>query len=155
MNITLNIEAANPGELQEAIVGLAGIVGFVNDGTGIQLPTNKEDGEKPKRGNRAASKPDKAPTSDQTESKPVSKEEPKNEEGQGDTGGTDADTDKDTGGDEDIPTVVQLRAKAQEIGKTAEGKATIKALLEKFGSKSLSDVPDEKRAVFMAELDKL
>lgn len=153
MNITLNIEAANPGELQEAIVGLAGIVGFVNDGTGIQLPTNKEDGEKPKRGNRSTPKPDKTPTSDQTEPKPVSIEEPKKEEGQGDTGDTDTDT--DAGGDEDIPTVVELRAKAQEIGKTAEGKAGIKALLEKFGSKSLSDVPDEKRAGFMAELDKL
>ncbi len=53
----------------------------------------------------------------------------------------------------DVPTVVELRAKAQEIGKTPEAKKAIKALLDQFGSKSISDVPEEKRADFLSELD--
>lgn len=54
-----------------------------------------------------------------------------------------------------IPTVVELRAKAQEKGKTQEGKAAIKALLKKFESKSISEVPEAKRAAFYAELEKI
>lgn len=56
---------------------------------------------------------------------------------------------------ENIPSVVDLRFKAQEKGKTAEGKKAIKALLTQFESKSISDVPEEKRAAFLAELEKL
>lgn len=55
----------------------------------------------------------------------------------------------------DIPTVVDLRAKAQEKGKTPEAKKAIKALLDKFKSKSISDVPEDIRAEFMSELDAL
>lgn len=53
---------------------------------------------------------------------------------------------------DDVPTVVELRAKAQEVGTTPEAKKAIKALLEKFGAKSISDVPEDERAYFMAEL---
>lgn len=53
------------------------------------------------------------------------------------------------------PTVVELRAKAQEKGKTPEGKQAIKALLDKFNSKSISNVPEVDRAAFMAELEAL
>jgi len=53
----------------------------------------------------------------------------------------------------DIPSVVDLRAVGQEKGKTAEGKKAIKALLDKFGSKSLSDVPEENRVAFMVGLE--
>lgn len=56
---------------------------------------------------------------------------------------------------EEVPTVVELRAVAQEKGKTPEGKAAIKALLNEFGSKSVSDVPEEKRAAFLTALGKL
>lgn len=56
---------------------------------------------------------------------------------------------------ENIPTVVELRAAAQEKGKTPEGKRAIKALLQEFGSRSISDVPEEKRAAFMARLKEL
>ena len=63
-------------------------------------------------------------------------------------------TDQQPAGDsDDIPTVVDLRAMGQEKGKTAEGKKSIKALLDKFESKSLSDVPEEKRVAFMVELE--
>lgn len=145
MNITLNIEAANPGELQEAIVGLAGIVGFVTDGTGIQLPTNKEDGEKPKRGSRSTSKPDK-------QQAPESKTEDKvdNKKADEDSGKS---SEEEEGEGEDIPTASELLAKAQQVGTTTEAKKAIKALLEKYESKSISNVPEEKRADFMADLD--
>jgi len=53
----------------------------------------------------------------------------------------------------EVPTVVELRAKAQSAGATADAKKAIKALLDKFGSKSISDIPEERRADFLAELD--
>lgn len=56
---------------------------------------------------------------------------------------------------EAIPDVVELRAKAKEKGSTAEGKKAIKALLDEFGSKSISDVPEEKRAAFLAALEEI
>lgn len=63
------------------------------------------------------------------------------------------------GADEDlsgsVPTVVELRAKAQEKGKTVEGKKAVKALLEKYGSKSISDVSEDQRVAFMAALEDL
>lgn len=54
-----------------------------------------------------------------------------------------------------IPTVVELRAKAQEKGATPEGKQAIKSLLDKYESKSISSLPEEKRAAFMADLEAL
>lgn len=57
--------------------------------------------------------------------------------------------------DGEIPSVVDLRAKAQEVGKSPEGKKAVKALLNKFNSPSISDVPEDKRVAFMAELEKL
>lgn len=55
----------------------------------------------------------------------------------------------------DIPSVVDLRAKAQEKATSVEAKKAIKALLDEFGSKSISDVPEEKRAAFLAKLEEL
>ncbi|WP_438449366.1 hypothetical protein [Gorillibacterium sp. sgz5001074] len=49
-----------------------------------------------------------------------------------------------------IPTVVELRAAAQ--GRDRE---KVKALLQKFESKSISEVPENKRAAFMKELESL
>jgi len=65
------------------------------------------------------------------------------------------DTANDITNDGPIPTVVELRAKAQEVGKTPEAKKAIKALLNEFGSKSISDVPEDKRAEFMTKLEEL
>lgn len=64
--------------------------------------------------------------------------------------GTDGDTEE-----VEIPTVVELRAKAQEVGKDPKKKPAIKELLGKFESASISDVPEESRAAFMAELEAL
>lgn len=56
---------------------------------------------------------------------------------------------------ENIPTVVELRAKAQEKSKIADGKKAIKELLEKFGCTAISKVPEESRAALMVELEAL
>jgi len=128
MNISLHIEATSPSELQEAITGLAGI-------TGAATPQTETD--KPKRSNRKADK--------QPDPNPVETDQP--DHGQEST--------DDTEKPESLPTVVELRAKAQEKGTTPEGKTAIKALLDEFGSKSISDVPEEKRIAFLQKLEGL
>ena len=133
MNITLNIVAENPEELQKAIIGLAGMAGS----TAAPQP------ESAKRSSRGTAKPEKQPDPE-PEKQPDP--EPKTE-------APDAELDHDE--PETIPTVVDLRAKAQEKGTTPEGKKAIKALLDKFESKSISDVPEEKRTAFLHALEAL
>ncbi|MFW5436333.1 hypothetical protein [Paenibacillus apiarius] len=66
------------------------------------------------------------------------------------------DAGSESGGDaEDAPTIVALRAAAQVKGKTPEGRKAVKALLDEFESKSISDVPEEKRAAFLVKLEEL
>ncbi|WP_160045557.1 hypothetical protein [Paenibacillus sp. USDA918EY] len=79
---------------------------------------------------------------------PEVKQQDEEEEGK-DAGGSDLTEDGE------IPSVVDLRAKAQEVGKSPEGKKAVKALLNKFNSPSISDVPEDTRVAFMAELEKL
>lgn len=55
----------------------------------------------------------------------------------------------------DAPSVVELRAKAQEVGKDPAKKPKIKELLNKYGSPNVSEVPEEKRAAFIADLEAL
>lgn len=55
----------------------------------------------------------------------------------------------------EIPSVVELRAKAQEVGQDPKKKPKIKALLDKYGSPNISEVPEDKRAAFMADLEAL
>ncbi|OIJ17076.1 hypothetical protein BKP37_00615 [Anaerobacillus alkalilacustris] len=56
---------------------------------------------------------------------------------------------------DDVPSVVDLRAKAQEKATSPEAKKAIKALLDEFESKSISDVPEDKRVEFLARLEDL
>ncbi|BFH13504.1 hypothetical protein WJ0W_006389 [Paenibacillus melissococcoides] len=58
-------------------------------------------------------------------------------------------------GEEGIPTVEELREVAAAKGKTAEGKKAVKALLDEFGSKNITAVPEEQRAAFLARLKAL
>ncbi|BCG57460.1 hypothetical protein [Paenibacillus sp. URB8-2] len=51
-------------------------------------------------------------------------------------------------------TVEDIRAKAGEVGQMGK-KAEVKALLDKFGAKTVSTVPAEKRAEFLAALKAL
>ena len=131
MNITLNIEAGSSAELQEAINGLASLAVITGGAIAPKLEL-----EKPKRGNKATTQTEKAPeTEPVVESTAVEDTE---------------ETPEET--PEEIPTVVELRAEAQKHGQSPEGKKAIKTLLVKFGSKSISDVPEGKRTAFMVEL---
>lgn len=51
----------------------------------------------------------------------------------------------------DIPTVEKLREKAQTI----KDKASVKALLDEFGAKNLTTLPEDRRAEFLARLGEL
>jgi len=144
MNITLNIEAGNPVELHEAITGLAGIM------SGTVAPQPKS--EKAKPNSRVTTKlPDPKPTTDADPSSEAmantpdtAAEEPMESE--------EPSTETET---EEIPTVVELRAAAQEKGGTPEGKKAIKALLDEIGSKNLTEIPEEKRAAFIQKLGEI
>ena len=58
--------------------------------------------------------------------------------------------------DEPIPTDVELRAVAAEIGKKGpDAKKKVKALLDKYGVPNITAVPVEKRVTFKRELEGL
>jgi hypothetical protein len=56
---------------------------------------------------------------------------------------------------ENVPTDVELRAKAKEKSGTEAGKSAVKALLAEFNSQAITKVPTEKRAEFMSRLEAL
>ena|SRR5690606_160741 len=60
---------------------------------------------------------------------------------------------KETEAEQDIPSIEEIRAKAQALG--AGKKAEIKALLDEFGAKNLSTLPENRRAEFLARLEEL
>lgn len=132
MNITLSIVAGSSAELQEAINGLASFA-VIPGGAA----TSKSEPEKSKRSNKATTQTEKAP-----ETEPVVES----------VAVEDTEETQPEETPEEIPTVVELRAEAQKHGQSPEGKKAIKALLVKFGSKSISDVPEGKRTAFMVEL---
>jgi hypothetical protein len=134
MNITINIVAGSPAELQEAIASLSGMV------TNAVAPVT----EKAKRVSKDTTKPEKSPDPDQGKQPDPESTPEKMDEATEETPETEV-----------IPTVVELRAAAQVKGGTLEGKKAIKALLDEFESKSISDVPDEKRAAFLHRLEAL
>lgn len=102
--------------------------------------------EKPARGRSAAK------ASEPAKGTPTTSEEPKGEtHGESDS----APVEDKPAEESPAPTIVELRAKAQEVGITPEVKKAIKTLLDEFKSKSISDVPEEKRAAFLARLEDL
>lgn len=131
MIITLNVNIQAP-ELANAIQSIAGALAVTKAGTPHQQTPAME---KTSKTTPAAKK-----TTPSVEETPATEE---------------AATPEDAPATEEIPTVVELRAKAQEKATTAEGKKAVKALLDKFESKSISDVPEEKRAAFFKELEEL
>lgn len=143
MNITLNIQADNPVELQAAIEGLAkqGLVNVTGEAKEVVKTPKKVQAKK----ETTPSEPKKEEAPKVEEKQDVTPKETKKEE-----------TPKVEGKqDVNVPSVVELRSMAQEKGKTPEGKKAVKALLVELESKSISTVPEEKRAEFLAELEKL
>lgn len=135
MNIQVNINAP---ELVEALNNLAGVLGQASSQTPVetksapkQVDTKKED--KPK----ADAKKDK-PATTKSSTKPKKDEEPA----------------KDEETEDVIPTPEELRAKAAELSKAGK-KDEIKALINELGGKTLSTVPEDKRAELMEGLNKL
>ena len=55
----------------------------------------------------------------------------------------------------EIPSIEDIKKVAVEKGKTPEGKAAIKKLLTSFESPSISAIPEEKRAAFLAALEEI
>lgn len=143
MSIQIVINGENADEaIRELAVLSAGIAGRITPAESVPTPETpktehaaRNAGTKPE----PAKAPPAAPPESQDESGDIESE---------------PDDDPDVT-DEPIPTVVELRAKAQEIGKTSEGKKAIKDLLNKFGSKSISDIPENKRAAFLRALEEL
>ncbi|WP_025848726.1 hypothetical protein [Paenibacillus ehimensis] len=131
MSVLIQINGENAGE---AIKELSALAAGINGQAAA--PAATQEAPKPSRG-RAATKPTSA----------AAEEEPKNESAESNTVQEDEDG--------PAPTVVELRAKAQEVGTTPEAKKAIKALLDEFGSKSISDVPEARRSAFLKRLEEL
>lgn len=131
MPIQINVNGDSAVEVAGMIKDLAGLM----SGT-IAAP------EKPVR-NRNTSK------AEPTKAEPEIKQSPVDEDPPVEPEAVEPEPEEDEG---PVPTVVELRAKAQEAGSKPDGRAKVKALLEKFESKSISDVPEGKRAAFMKEL---
>lgn len=129
MDINIKVEIKTPMELVHAILALAETMALVVDKQQGEGLIDKHIAEE-----NSAEEQKKPKEIAKEESKPVVTE---------------------TKTPEEIPTVVDLRAIAQEKGKTPEGKKAIKALLDEYESKSISNVPEEKRAAFFAALEGL
>lgn len=140
VQIVINGENANEA-IQELAALSAGISG--RNETAEPTPTA------PKKAERAAkttrSKPESAKTL--PTAAPESEDEPVNDE---------SETDDSGASDEPIPTDVELRELARNIGaKGPEAKAAIKELLKKYGVPNITAVPAEKRLAFKRELEAL
>lgn len=134
MPVMIQITGENAGQAIEEFAALStAFTGAANTVTAAALVV--EDKPKRQRTTKTETKPE---TTKEIEKVQETKEESTAEES----------------GDE-IPTVVDLRAAGQEKGKTPEGKKAIKALLDEFESKSLSEVPEDKRAEFLKRLKAL
>lgn len=137
MSVLIQINGETAGEAIRELSALAsGISGQAAPAATPEAPKQ----ERPAR--RQSTKPDPV------KEKPVEDEKPE-------TADTDTDVDDDAD-DEAIPTDVELRALAAEVGKKGtEGKAAVKKLLEKYKSANVTGVPDDKRVAFKRDLEAL
>jgi len=124
----------NGDSATEALHELSTLAAGFTGGNVVALPV-KAQVEKPKRPAGVKPEPEK-------EADPEPVQESENEDSTPDDS------------DVPIPSLVELRAKAQEAGKAA-GKPAIKALLDKYNSASITDVPEDQRAAFLAALEAL
>lgn len=137
MQIKIDIEAP---ALVEALNNLASAISNSN-GQALTVINNTPDGAKDVK----KDKPKKSEPAPET----------KTEEKVGDVAEeTEATETTDSTPDVDEPTPEELRAKATELSKAGK-RDEIKALLDKFGVKNITAIPEGKRAEFMAELEKL
>lgn len=158
MSVQIHIVGENAAEaLKELSVLAAPLTG--GQSLAAIATTELPKQEKPARSSRSTTKQESA--SEKEEQQTKQEHAPEKEKGQP------ADTDpvddaEDAGQPEEsgedggyIPTPVELRAKATEVGTTPDAKKAVKALLEKYGCANISAVPDNHRVSFMKDLEAL
>lgn len=150
MSVNIHISGETAAEALRELSVLAAPLAGGQAAAPVSTEAPKTD--KPSRGSRTTAKQDPTPEKEETkEPNPVKDEQPEQQEQQ-----EQQEHDPEEEGDEGpVPTVVELRAKATEVGAMPEGKQKVKGLLDEFGSKSISDVPEGKRAAFMKALEAL
>lgn len=117
----------------------------------------QQEAEKPKRQSRTTKQEPEPSKAEQPKEEPAATPAPaKESEGSDDqTDEPSADEPNTEGGDgAPVPDIAEIRALASEKAKSA-GKEKVKGLLDDFACKSVSDIPVEKRAAFMAALGNL
>lgn len=150
MPVQININGSDAAEAVKELASLAshlvGAQAFVTAAAPVAAAA--ETTAKPeKQSRRTKSEPAKED--------PAQQEDPVKPEAAEEQEPADQPESEDAGSTDPVPTVVELRAKAQEVGTTPEAKKAIKALLDEFGSKSISDVSEGKRAEFLKRLEEL
>lgn len=126
MPITINVTGDSAAEVQQLVADLAGTMSTKND------EETPEDKPKQQRKRQSTSK---------------KKDEPKTEEK--------SKTEK-PGNTTDIPSVVDIRAKAKEITDADTSKRPeVKALLDEFDCKNITSIPEDRRTEFMERLEEL
>lgn len=162
MNITITIQADNAGDLRNAIAALAGtiappvVVGVKTEAMSTprveeNVPDTSADELAAKKAAQARKKAEKEAAEKVAEERMAAAAEK-----------TLADQEAEAAQDDDglnpdapeIPDDVPLRALAAAKAKSA-GKQAVKAVLDQFGSPSVTAVPSESRIAFKAALEAL
>lgn len=130
MSITLNIDASDPNELRDAVTGLAAWM------TGDIKPEKKQNKKPAKPVEKTVEeKPEEQPD---TEAEELPDVEPEEENTPGDAEKEISDVD--------------LRA---AVAKSPESRKAGKKLIQELGYSKLSDIPQDKRADFLSQLEEL
>lgn len=138
INVSINAESAS--ELSTTILELAAAFSTTSvEKTVTPDPEEAPKADKPKRQNR------KQKEKKETPPPPVDNAQEEEED----------QVEESASEEIPVPDVIELRAVAREKGKTAEGKKAIKALLDEFGFKNISEIAEEKRAEFLVALEEL
>jgi len=136
VQIVINGENAN-----EAIQELAALSAGITGRSIPAEPTHAPEAPKAERSTRVA----------RTKVPPAAATEPEDE-----PTGNELDIDDNSASDEPIPSDVELRELARNVGaKGPEAKAAIKELLNKYGVSNITAVPNDKRIAFKRELEAL
>jgi len=141
MPVLIQINGENAEQAIQELAALStGIVGRSVPVESAPVPEAPK-AERAARAARAKPEPAKAPPA----TPPEPEDEPVNDE---------PDTNDSDASDEPIPTDVELRSLAREIGqKGPEAKTAIKELLNKYGVSNITAVPENKRIAFKRELE--
>lgn len=140
MSVLIQINGENAGEAIRELSDLA--AGITGKAAPAAAPA-----EAPKQTRTRKTEPVKETPAAEEDPKTTSAE-PEDEPDAG------AEPDEEGDPDEPVPTDVELRAVAAEVGKNgAEAKKAIKALLDKYGVPNITSVPLDKRIAFKRELE--